>query len=63
MSWNLALLILITDVISKGSEEYVHLRNLARVLLLTNNIKFEVDGDSGPCTNFVFKILDMSAVF
>ena len=34
-----------TDVISEGSGEYVRLRNLVRVSLLTN-IKFEVDEDS-----------------
>ena len=39
------LLVLMTDVISKGSDEHVRLCNLVRVLLLTN-IKFEVDEDS-----------------
>ena len=39
------LLVLMTDVISEGSEEYVRLRNLVRVSLL-RNIKFEVDEDS-----------------
>ena len=34
-------------MINEGSGEYVHLGNLVRVLLLTNNIKFDVDGDSG----------------
>ena len=37
-----SLLVLMTDVISQGSGEHVRLRNLARVLLLTNT-KFEVD--------------------
>ena len=39
------LLVLMTDVISEGSEEYVRVRNLVRVSLLTY-IKFEVDEDS-----------------
>ena len=39
------LLVLMTDVISEGSDEHMRLRNLVRVSLLTN-IKFEVDEDS-----------------
>ena len=31
----------------RSLREYVHLRNIVRVSLLTNNIKFEVDGDLG----------------
>ena len=46
MSWYQALLVLMTDVFSKGSGEHVHLCILIRVSLLTN-IKFEVDEDSG----------------
>ena len=40
-----SLLVLMTDVISEGSQEHVRLRKLVRVSLLTN-IKFEVDEDS-----------------
>ena len=40
MSWYQA------DVMTEGSGEHVHLRNLVRVSLLTI-IKFEVDGDLG----------------
>ena len=39
---NSLLVLMTTDVISKGSGEHVCLRNLATVSLLTN-IKFEVD--------------------
>ena len=37
-----SLLVHMTDVISEGAREHVQLRNLVRVLLLTN-IKFEED--------------------
>ena len=40
-----SLLVLTTYVIREGSGEHVHLRNLARVSLLTI-IKFEVDENS-----------------
>ena len=46
MSWYQALLVLMTDVISEGSGEHVFLRNLIRILLLTN-IWFEVDDNLG----------------
>ena len=52
----------------QGSGEYVHLRNLVGVLLLTYNIKFEVDGDSGQINSrhvrtLRLKYLTCSAVF
>ena len=46
MSWYQALLVLMTDKMSEGSGEHVHLRNLVRVSLLTT-IKLEVDEDTG----------------
>ena len=39
-----SLLVLMTDVIREGSREYVRLRNLVTVLLLTK-IKFQVNED------------------
>ena len=46
MSWSQALLVLMTDKMSEGSGEHVHLRNLVRVSLLTT-IKLELDEDTG----------------
>ena len=41
-----SMLALMTDKMSEGSGEHVHLRNLVRVSLLTT-IKLEVDEDTG----------------
>ena len=57
-----SLLVLMTDVISKGSGEHVRLRNLARVSLL-NNIKFEVDQIKFLTSTYVrFKYLNINFI-